>query len=159
MKNAGYTIRKVYKQVLDTILYKENPIVVYENFLQNTTPETYIHILNILESPVVNDAKFMREMSVDIEIYTEQYKYQNTDKVDEIASLVLEVLIPNVSSNELDSEEFINQDFQFGYVNLTNSRYLFEVGEKGTYITRKILTFNQTLIEKNGTDSIQPPNY
>lgn len=148
MKNAGYTIRKVYKDVLETILYNENPIVVYDTFLYKTTPETYIQILNILESPVVNDAKFMREMSVDIEIYTEQYKYQNTDKVDEITQLVIDAIIPNVQSIELDSPEFESLDFQFGYVNLTNSRYLFEVGEKGSYITRKILTFNQLLIEK-----------
>ena len=85
----------------------------------------------------------MRDTEVNVEVFTRQYKYQSNTAVDEIAEDVMAAIIPNTNSNALDTT-----DFQVGYIALQNSRYLYEVDEKGYNITRKILTFTQTLIQK-----------
>lgn len=143
MKNASKYIRQAYKDALADLEYNEIPVPVYESIISVTVPDYYIEITNVSESNVANDDSFIREVSVDLEVITKQYKIQNNDTVDEIAELVMEALIPT-TIGQLDTEEF-----QIGYVYVESSRYLHEVDDKGDYINRKLLTFRQLVTQKS----------
>jgi hypothetical protein len=143
MKNAAKSIRSAYKTALAGITYNGTAVPVYERAITQTYPDYFIEIGDVLDGFVGNDVKFMRDTEVNVEVFTRQYKYQNNTAVDEIAEDVMAAIIPNTNSNALDTT-----DFQVGYIALQNSRYLYEVDEKGYNITRKIMTFTQTLIQK-----------
>lgn len=142
MKNVGRQIRQVYDSKLDDILWNGEPVPLYQSQSSVYLPKRYIEIQGVETTNVLNDSKFISEVSVTIEVYTSQYKYQNRDTADEIAQSIFDLVIPTIGGT------LINGNFEIGHVQLESSRYLEEIDEQGNYITRKILVFTQTLIEK-----------
>ena len=140
MKNASKNIRTVYKNALAGITYNGKSVPVYEDIPVQTVPDYFIQIGSIDEGNTENDARFIREVNITIDIVVRQYRYQSRDAVDTISLSVTNAILPNVGGALTDG------DFQIGHVQLRNSLYL--NGTEGEYyITRKILTFNQTLIQ------------
>ena len=142
MKNASKAIRRTYKAALAGITYNGNALPVYEPPTVQTVPDYFIEISSVDETNEANDRDFMRVCDVNIEVFTRQYQYQDYSAVDEIAEDVMNAILPGVGGALDDA------DFQFGHIQLTGTRYLNERDDNGEYITRKILTFNQTLIQK-----------
>lgn len=142
MKNAAKNIRQLYRNTLDTINYSGVKVPIYQSFPTGTLPNKFIEITSVDTSNVLNDNKFITEASVTIEVVTKQYKFQDKTIADEITESVLNLVVPGIGGNLTDI------DFIVGHVQLESSRYLEEIDEQGMYITRKILIFTQTLIEK-----------
>lgn len=142
MKNAAKNIRQLYANTLDTINYSGVKVPIYQSFPTGTLPNKFIEITSVDTSNVLNDNKFITEASVTIEVVTKQYKFQDKTIADEITESVLNLVVPGIGGNLTDI------DFIVGHVQLESSRYLEEIDEQGMYITRKILIFTQTLIEK-----------
>jgi len=141
VKNASKYIRQVYKAALAGITYNTKSVPVYESVTVQTLPDYFIEIVSVDENNTLNDAKFIREVTVTVEVFTRQYQYQDNAAVDEIAEDAMNAIIPNVGGS------LTNADFQIGHVQLESTRYLNERGSNGEFITRKILIFNQSLIQ------------
>lgn len=144
MKNASSEIRTLYKTLLTGLTYNGKSIPVYSNYVyQVNAPMYYIEITNVIEENVENDSKFIREVTTEIEVVTTQYKYEDISVSETISGYVYNALIPNIGGNMPSSA-----NFDFGHIYLENARQLFEVDEKGNYITRKLLTFRQLVTIK-----------
>jgi hypothetical protein len=142
VKNASKSLRRTYKAALAGIEYNGYTLPVYEPPILVTIPDYFIEISSITESNEANDTLFMRETSINVEIFTRQNQYQNYDAVDEISGMVSDRILPMIGGNLVDN------DFAFGHIQLESTRYLNERDTEGEYITRKILTFTQSLIQK-----------
>lgn len=143
MLNASKYVRNAYKTALTGLTFNGNSVPILESIITVTMPPNYVEITNVTESNVDNDNKFIREVSVDIEVVTKQYKIQSNDLTDDLAELVINAIIPTIGGN-MDSAAF-----QIGHISLESSRYLHEVDEQGNYINRKLLTFRQLVTQKS----------
>lgn len=140
MKNASKVIRSTFKNALSGITYGGASVPVYENQPVNTVGNYWIQIISISEQNDPNDQRFIRPVSIDIDIVTRQYQYQDYTAVDTIAESVMQAILPQIGGS------LSSNDFQIGHIQLEASRYL--DGRNGEYyITRKILTFSQILIQ------------
>lgn len=142
MKDVAKQIRDVYNSKLSNIIYNGNRVPNYISQPSVTLPDMYIELGEITTTNVLNDVKWISDVSVTVEVITAQYKYQNKDTADDIAQLILDEVIPTIGGS------LVNNYFWIGHVQLESTRYLDEIDGQGMYITRKILVFNQTLIEK-----------
>ena len=70
--------------------------------------------------------------------------YQNYDAVEEISEDVMQRVLPFIGGG---GSSMSSNDFQIGHIQLESTRILDERDTNGEYITRKILTFNQLLIQ------------
>ena len=141
MKNASKAIRTAFKNALAGITYNGYAVPVYENLPVNTTGNYYIELTTITEGNEANDSKFIRSVIINVEIYVRQNMYQNYDAVETISESVMMAILPGVGGSLVDP------DFQIGHIQLEGARILDERDTNGEYITRKILTFNQLLIQ------------
>jgi hypothetical protein len=141
LKNASKTIRSVFKNALSGIVYNGYPVPVYENLPVNATGNYYIELTTIQEGNEANDSKFIRSVIVNVEVYVRQNMYQNYDAVETISESVMQALLPSIGGSLVDA------DFQVGHIQLEGVRTLDERDTNGEYITRKILTFQQLLIQ------------
>lgn len=142
MKNAAKQIRQAYNMKLENITWGGEKVPNYQSQPSVTLPKRYIELSSVDTTNVLNDNKFITEATVTVEVVTSQYKYQDRSVADEIAQSIMDVILPNIGGF-LDDEYF-----WIGHIQLESSRYLEEIDEKGMFITRKILIFTQTLIEK-----------
>ena len=144
MKNASIIVRGYYKAALSGNVFNGQPLPIYDSYVyQVTTPNNYIEIRDVVESNVQNDAKFIIEVDVELEIVTTQYKNSSISLCESIAQKVYELILPKVGGDYIEFD-----DIQIGHIYLETSRNLFEVDEKGNYITRKLLTFRQLVTIK-----------
>jgi hypothetical protein len=144
VKNASKAIRTAFKNVLSGITYGGYTIPVYENLPVNTTGDYYIELTTITDTNDANDAKFIRSVVINVEVYVRQNMYQNYDAVEEISEDVMQRVLPFIGGG---GSSMSSNDFQIGHIQLESTRILDERDTNGEYITRKILTFNQLLIQ------------
>lgn len=140
MKDASNEIRTIYYNALQGIEYNSRPVPVYKDPPVSTVPDHFILIGSITETNEANDSLFIRPTEITIEISTQQYKYKNRDVCDSIAQDVMDAILNVVGGS------ITGLYFQIGHVELSNSLYL-DNTNKEYFITRRILTFTQTLIE------------
>lgn len=141
MKNAGKAIRNAYKTILTGITYNGKSVPIYDDVPIGTLTDNYIQILDITEVSDDNNQKFVTDSVVTVDVITKQYKIVDRDVVDEIAEDVCNAIQPNVAG------ALTNTDFQI--INVTRDGFNYLSDLDGDYhITRKILRFKQTLIEK-----------
>ena len=140
MKSATKEIRNLFKNALSGLTFNGNPVPVYENLPVNTTGNYWIALQGITDNNNPNDSKFIRSVSIDVDILSRQFNYQDYEAVDTIAESVMNRIVPNVGGS-LSGEEF-----QIGHIQLEAERYL-DARSGEYYITRKILTFTQILIQ------------
>jgi hypothetical protein len=141
VKNASKALRDAYYSALQAITYNGKAVPCYKGTPVQTVPDHYIVIGSITEANEASDALFIRPTEITLDIITRQYKYKNTDVADAISESITQAVLPSVGST------LANSDFQIGHIEQSNSLYL--DGTDGEYyITRKILSFTQTLIQK-----------
>lgn len=142
MKNPGKAIRDAYMTALTGITYGGNTITVYDDLPIGTLPNTYVYINAIDEVQKGNNQIYDYTGVITIDIVTKQYKKVDRDTVDGIAQAVTTAILPTPNNHTLT-----DSNFYFIGVALESGRYL--GGTDGdSHITRKILRFSQTLIQK-----------
>lgn len=142
MKNASKAIRDAYYNALNgNITYNSNNVPVYKNVPIQTLPDHFIEITTIDEVNDPNDHKWVRECILTLEVVSTQYQYRTYDVVDEISEDVQQIILSTIGGSLTDT------NFQIGHIQVESTRYLNE-SDGDRYITRKILQFNQILIQK-----------
>jgi hypothetical protein len=141
VKNASKAVRDAYRVALTGLSYNGANVPVYDDAPVQTVPDYYILIGNITEANEANDHLFIRPTEIVIDVVTRQYMYKDRDAVDSISESITEAVLTTIPG------DLLNADFYIGHIQNSNSLYL--DGRDGeTYITRKILTFTQSLIQK-----------
>jgi len=140
MKDTG-SIVSVYTALLSSLAYGGVAVPVYEDDPVETVPDNYVQIIQVSDSPTErNNTRFVREVTVQLDVITRQYKVSNRTVRDSIANSILQALIPIVGTN------VINADFQITNIELDNSTYLNEL-DGAYHINRKILSIRNHLIQ------------
>lgn len=141
MKDTGKIVQ-IYKALLSGLTYNGTSVPVYEDEPVETTPENYVQIIQVSDSPVErNNTRWIREVTVQLDVITRQYKVSNKTVRDAIAEDILETLITSIGV-EIDSTYY-----QITNVELDNSTYLNEL-DGAYHVNRKILSIRNHLIEK-----------
>jgi hypothetical protein len=144
MLDCSSNIRNAYLTILqNNVIYNGKTIQVYSQLPFNTPPDKYIIIGNVNESSDNNNQVFVTNADIDIDIYCEQYRKPDLDVVDEIANLVLQLLIPTTGVKDLN----VDSEFQIFPLSRISSRYL-NIENNDIYLTRKIITINNSIIQK-----------
>jgi hypothetical protein len=144
MLDCSSNIRNAYLTVLqNNVIYNGKAIQVYSQLPFNTPPDKYIIIGSVSESADNNNQLFVTNANIDIDIYCEQYRKPDLTVVDNIASLVLQLLIPTTGITDLNVDNY----FQIFPISRIASRYL-NIENDDTYITRKIITINNLVNQK-----------
>lgn len=143
MLDCTNNIRDCYVLKLGNNITLNGKVVkVYGQIPYESTPDNYIIISTINESADNNNQLFVTNATVDVDIFCEQYRKVDLSVADNIASQVLNLLIPTTGINDVGDAYF--QIFPLSRV---ASRYLpLENGD--VYVARKILTINNSIIQK-----------
>jgi hypothetical protein len=143
MKDCSNNIRTQYLSILnDNISYNGVNVPVYGNDTFQTVPDNYVIIGDITENADNNNQQFVTDADVIIDIFSEQYMTRDNSIVDDIANQILTLLIPTSGIKDIG-----DADFQIFAKARTGSRYL-AVNDGQNYVARKILTINNTIIQK-----------
>jgi hypothetical protein len=127
---------------LSGLTYNGTSVTVYDDLPIGTLPDNYVYINSIDDIHLGdNNSVFNHTGIVTLDIVTKQYKKVDRDTVDGIAEQVMNTILPSINSTLSDT------NFSFYNIRMESSRYL--NGVDGDYhLTRKILQFSQTLIQK-----------
>jgi hypothetical protein len=137
MRNPGKALRDAYMTALSGL-----SVTVYDDLPIETLPDSYVYINAIDEVQKGNNHIYDYTGVITLDIVTKQYKKVDRDTVDAIAEEVMTAIMPLVNQHTL-SDTYFN----FHGVTLESARYL--NGTNGDWhITRKILRFSQTIIQK-----------
>lgn len=140
MKDTG-DIVSVYTGLLSALTYNSISVPVYEDEPVETVPDNYVQIMQVTDAPTErNNTRFVREVTVQLDIVTRQYKVSNRTVRDAISESILQAIIPIIGTN------IISTDFQITNIELENSTYLHEL-DGAYHINRKILQFRNNLIQ------------
>lgn len=141
MRNASKAVRDSYYSALNgNITYNGQDIHVYKESPMDTPYDHYIVLGSIDETNDPNDAKFVRNVTITIDVVTRHYRYRTYDTVDDISEQITQIILANIGGLLQD------QYFQIGHIQNEFAQYL--EGTSGErLVTRKILQFTQTLIQ------------
>lgn len=141
MKNANKAVRDAYYTALHgNLTYNGVNVPVYKESPIETTPDHFVVLGAVDATNDPNDAKFVRNVSITIDVITTTYRYRTYDVADNIGEQIMQTVLSTIGG------ALQNQYFQIGHIQLEFDNYL--ESTRGEYfITRKILTFNQTLIQ------------
>lgn len=143
MLDCNQDVRSVYVTALNgNITYNNVNVPVYGQTPFETTPQNYIVIGDIIESADNNNQKFNNIVDVIIEIYSEQYRINNMNIVDNIANQILNIMIPNTPIYGFETT-----NFQILPKARTLSNYS-TLNKGDNYIARKIITINNFVNQK-----------
>jgi hypothetical protein len=143
MKDFSNNIRTEYLSLLNgNISYNGVNVPVYGDDTFETVPQMYVIIGDITENADNNNHLFISGAEVVIDIFSEQYMTRDNSIVDNIANQILTLLIPATGIQDIG-----DNDFQIFAKSRSSSRYL-AVNDGQNYIARKILTINNTIIQK-----------
>jgi len=143
MKDCSNNVRTIYVNALNgNITYNNKDVPVYGQDPFRTLPQNYVIISSITEVANNNNNQFQNIVSVDIDIFSEQYRVNDLSVVDNIASQILNILITNPSINV-----FQDNDFVVYPVARTNSLYL-PLYKGDNYTARKIITISNLVNQK-----------
>jgi len=143
MKDCSNSVRTIYVNALNgNISYNGKNIPVYGQNPFKTLPQNYIIISSITEQADNNNHKFQNIVSVDIDIFSEQYRINDLAVVDNIAGQILNILIPDTAI-----DGFTDTDFVVYPMSRTNSLYL-PLQNGDNYVARKIITINNLVNQK-----------
>ena len=144
MLDCSNNIRNAYLTILqNNVIYNNKAIAVYSQIPTITTPDKYIIIGTVSESASNNNQAFVTNADIDIDIFCEQYRKTDLSVVDNIASLILQLLIPTTGVKDLN----VDPDFQIFPMSRIATRYL-NIENDDLYITRKIITINNLVNQK-----------
>ena len=143
MKDCSNSVRTIYVNALNgNISYNGNDVPVYGQDPFRTLPKNYVIISSITEQANNNNHKFQNIVSVDIDIFSEQYRVNDLSVVDNIAGQILNILIPDTAIDGISDTDFIVYP-----MSRTNSLYL-PLYNGDNYVARKIITINNLVNQK-----------
>ena len=143
MLDCANNVRAIYvAQLNGNITYNGKNVPVYGQMPFNTPPENYVVIGNIDEQADNTNHSFGNDVEVVVDIFSEQYMVNDLSVVDNIASQILNILIPSPSVAGFSDANFIVYP-----TGRASSRYLpMESGDN--YIARKIITISNLVNQK-----------
>lgn len=143
MKDCSNSVRTIYINALNgNISYNGINVPVYGQDPFRTLPKNYVIISSITEQANNTNNSFQNIVTVDIDIFSEQYKVNDLSIVDNIAGQILNILIPDTQIDGFD-----DSDFEVFPMSRTNSLYL-PLYKGDNYVARKIITINNLVNQK-----------
>jgi hypothetical protein len=143
MLDTANSVRGIYVTALNgNLSYNGKDVPVYGQVPFRTTPQNYVVIGNITETSDNTNHSFGNDVEVVVDIFSEQYRVNDLSVVDNIASQVLNILIPNPAITG-----FSDANFKVFPLGRTSSRYL-PLQDGDNYVARKIITINN-LVNQN----------
>jgi hypothetical protein len=143
MKDSSNSVRTIYVNALNgNITYNGKDVPVYGQTPFRTTPQNYVVIADINEVANNTNNSFQNNVTVNIDIFSEQYRINDLSVVDNIASQILNILIPDTQING-----FSDTDFIIYPMSRINSLYL-PLQDGDNYVARKIITINNLVNQK-----------
>ena len=143
MLDTSNSVRSIYVAALNgNLTYNGNNVPVYGQTPFVTTPKNYVVIGSISEISDNTNHSFGNDVEVVIDIFSEQYRVYDNGVVDNIASQILNLLIPSPSVSGFSDTNF------FVYPTArTSSRYL-PIENGDNFIARKIITISNLVNQK-----------
>lgn len=143
MLDCSNNVRVIYVNALNgNLSYNGKDVPVYGQTPFDTTPQNYVVIGNITESSDNTNHSFGNNVEVVVDIFSEQYRINDLGVVDNIASQILNILIPDTQVDGFDDANF--EVFPIGR---SSSRYL-PLHDGDNYVARKIITINNLVNQK-----------
>jgi hypothetical protein len=143
MLDCSNNVRVIYVNALNgNLSYNGKDVPVYGQIPFDTTPQNYVIIGNITESSDNTNHSFGNNVEVVVDIFSEQYRVNDLGVVDNIASQILNILIPDTQVDGFDDANF--EVFPIGR---SSSRYL-PLQDGDNYVARKIITINNLVNQK-----------
>ena len=144
MLDTSNAIRTAYLSKLDGFLtIGGRNVEVYGQDPFETPGEQYVILSSIRETQIEkNNAKFISQVEVDIDIFVEQYMRYDNSQVDDISNQILNLLIPSMPMADIG-----DANFEIYVLERTSSRYLpLQSGEN--FVARKIITLRNIVKQK-----------
>ena len=108
MKDCSNSVRTIYVNLLNgNLSYNGKDVPVYGQNPFRTLPQNYVIISSITEQASNTNDSFGNIVSVDIDIFSEQYRINDLSVVDNIAGQILNILIPDTAVDGFDDADFI----------------------------------------------------
>jgi hypothetical protein len=143
MIDCANNVRTIYVNALNgNLSYNGKDVPVYGQTPFDTTPQNYVVIGNINEVSDNTNHSFGNNVEVVVDIFSEQYRVNDLGVVDNIASQILNILIPDTQVDGFDDANF--EVFPIGR---SSSRYL-PLQDGDNYVARKIITINNLVNQK-----------
>jgi hypothetical protein len=143
MIDCAHNVRIIYVNALNgNLSYNGKDVPVYGQTPFDTTPQNYVVIGNINEVSDNTNHSFGNNVEVVVDIFSEQYRVNDLGVVDNIASQILNILIPDTQVDGFDDANF--EVFPIGR---SSSRYL-PLQDGDNYVARKIITINNLVNQK-----------
>lgn len=143
MIDVSNNVRDIYLSLLNgNISYNGTNVPVYGENPFNTPPKRYVIISDIAESSSTTNQSTRHTVSVQIYIYSEQYRTNDLSIVDNIANQILEIIIPDTAVNGFSDADVIVYPVQ-----RSSSRYV-PLQSGDNYIARKIINISNLVNEK-----------
>lgn len=143
MFDCSNNLRVAYLTKLNgNITFSGKNVPVYGDDTFETLQGNYVIISDITETSDNNNQRFITNLTATIDIFSEQYMKRDNSIVDDIASQILNLLIPSTAIQDIGDAYF-----QIFPLSRDSSRYL-TLQEGNNYIARKILTISNSIIQK-----------
>lgn len=143
MKDTSNSVRTIYVNALSgNLTYNGKSVAVYGETPFKTPPQYYVIISAINEVANNTNHNFGNNVEVTIDINAAQYRIYDNSVVDNIASQILNILIPDTNVNG-----FSDTDFEVFPMARTSSAYL-PVQDGDNFIARKIITLSNLVNQK-----------
>lgn len=143
MLDCANSVRTLYIAALNgNITYNGKSVPVYGQTPFGTTPQYYIVIGDINENGINTNHSFGNNVEVNIDIFAQQYRVYDNSVVDNIASQVLNLLIPTTNVNGFD-----DANFEVFPTTRTGSTYL-PLYDGDNFVARKIITISNLVNQK-----------
>lgn len=143
MLDTANSVRTIYVTALNgNITYNGKDVPVYGQTPFETVPQNYVVIGNIDETADNTNHSFGNVVEVVVDIFSEQYRVNDLSVVDNIASQILNILIPSTQVSGFSDANFIVYP-----TSRTSSRYL-PLQDGDNYVARKIITINNLVNQK-----------
>ena len=143
MLDCANNVRSIYVTTLNGfITYTGKNVPVYGQTPFGTTPQYYVVIGDINEGARNTNHNFGNDVEVTIDIFAQQYRVYDNSVVDNIASQVLNLLIPDTNVNGFNDANFIVFP-----TSRTSSTYL-PLYDGDNFVARKIITISNLVNQK-----------
>jgi len=143
VKDCSNNVRQIFINALNgNLSYNGKNVPVYGQTPFKTPPQYYVVISSISEVANNTNNSFGNNVDVVIDINAAQYRVYDNAVVDNIASQILNILIPDTGIDGFD-----DSDFEVFPIARTSSSYL-PVQDGDNFIARKIITLSNLVNQK-----------
>jgi hypothetical protein len=143
MLDTSNAVRQAYITALNgNITYDGNNVPVYANIPFKTPPKKYVIISDIREVQDLNNNAFFNNVVVTLDIFAEQYMTNDNGVVDNIASQIMQILMPVPGAKlfaQTNHDIYPSQRLSSRYLPLQNGQ---------DFVARKIITISNLVNQK-----------